>query len=201
MSELDVHSRLIVWLKVALPLVALGVLSTLFLVARTIDPEMAIPYAEVDVAERMREPRMTEPAYAGITSDGSALTVTASEARPDQTDPQSGTARDVRAGLETPDGQITELSAATAEMIGPKRQIAFNGAVQVSSPSGWKVESETMIASMDVTDVFMPTDVRAEGPAGTITANTMRLSEKDDNGRNYVLVFNGNVKLVYLPSP
>ena len=73
---MDSHSRLVGWLKVALPLTALALLSTLFLVARKIDPEAALPYAEVDVAERIREPRMTAPTYAGVTEDGATLTIT-----------------------------------------------------------------------------------------------------------------------------
>lgn len=199
MSEMDIHSKLIVWLKVALPLVALAILSTLFLVARTVDPEMAIPYAEVDVAERLREPRMTEPAYAGITSDGSALTVQASEARPEQAEPNSGSARNVVAGLETPDGRVTKLTSLAARIDGAANQIEFSGSVQVTSPGGWKVQSERMVARMDRTEIEVPTDVMAKGPAGTVTAKSMRLSEKEAGQGDYVLVFKGDVKLIYLP--
>ncbi|MGB3251218.1 MAG: hypothetical protein WBB13_18855, partial [Tabrizicola sp.] len=74
MARVDRHTRLVGWLKVALPLTALAILSTLFLVARRIDPEAALPYAEVDVEDLAREPRMTAPTYAGTTEDGAALT-------------------------------------------------------------------------------------------------------------------------------
>ena len=106
---MDGHSRLVGWLKVALPLLALAILSTLFLVARTIDPEAAIPYAEVDIAERIREPRMTAPAYAGVTKDGATLTLTADEARPEAEG--DGSAVKVHAQLATPDGARTALTA------------------------------------------------------------------------------------------
>jgi lipopolysaccharide export system protein LptC len=78
----NLHSRVVAWLKIILPLTALGILSTLFLFSRTIDPSDAIPYATVDVEERAREPRVTAPAYAGVTSDGARLSMTAAEARP-----------------------------------------------------------------------------------------------------------------------
>ena len=77
MTRGDTHSRLVGWLKLALPLAALVILSTLFLIADRIDPEAAIPYANVDVEDLARDPRMTTPSYAGLTSDGSALTLTA----------------------------------------------------------------------------------------------------------------------------
>ena len=51
----NLHSRLVAILKVALPLIALALLSTLFLFSRKIDPEDAIPYATVDVEDRLRD--------------------------------------------------------------------------------------------------------------------------------------------------
>ena len=81
MARRDRHSRVVGWLKVALPLAALAILSTLFLLSDRIDPEDALPYAEVDVEDLAREPRMTAPTYAGMTTDGAALTLTATEAQ------------------------------------------------------------------------------------------------------------------------
>ena len=77
MARADAHTRVVTWLKIALPLAALAILSTLFLLADKIDPEDALPYAEVDVEDLAREPRMTLPSYAGTTSDGAALSLTA----------------------------------------------------------------------------------------------------------------------------
>ena len=50
----NLHSRLVRVLKIALPLIALLLLSTLFLFSRKINPEDAIPYASVDVDDRLR---------------------------------------------------------------------------------------------------------------------------------------------------
>ena len=43
----NVHSRVVFWLKIILPLLALAILSTLFLFSRRIDTDQALPYAEV----------------------------------------------------------------------------------------------------------------------------------------------------------
>ena len=61
MERIDRHTRVVGWLKLALPLAALVILSTLFLVADRIDPEDALPYAKVDVEGLARAPRMTAP--------------------------------------------------------------------------------------------------------------------------------------------
>lgn len=116
MIEPDTHTRLIGWLKILLPLMALAILSTLFLVARTVNPDDAIPYAEVDVAERLREPRMTAPTYAGLTEDGAALSVAANEARPAADDTTGPSATALIGVLETPDGGRTELVAAARQV-------------------------------------------------------------------------------------
>ena len=97
----NLHSRLVAVLKVALPLIALGILSSLFLLSGRIDPEDAIPYAEVDVAARLREPRMTDAGFAGVTADGAALTLNAAEAKPGAA---GGSAKTVLGRLETSDG-------------------------------------------------------------------------------------------------
>ena len=71
------RSRLIAWLRVLLPLAALAILSTLFLLGRTPDPDDALPYAEVDAEDMVRDPRMTRPEFAGVSKSESEVTVTA----------------------------------------------------------------------------------------------------------------------------
>lgn len=199
MADLDAHSRLITWLKIVLPLVALAILSTLFLVARTINPEDALPYAEVDVEDRLREPRMTDPAYAGLTSDGAALTLTAAEARPDSADPESGTASDLVGRLETPDGVVSDLTAGAARVDSSDRTIFLSAGVTVAQSNGWTITSEEMTAKMDVTDISTKTPVLAEGPAGHLTADSMQLTQATETKGTYLVVFNGSVKLIYQP--
>lgn len=200
MTELDAHSRLIAWLKIVLPLLALAILSTLFLVARTIDPEDAIPYAEVDVEERLREPRMTEPAYAGVTKDGAALTLAANEARPDAADDRSGTAKALSGMLETPDGARTDLTAGAARINSTAGLIFLTDGVEITQSNGWKVTTDAMTASMDRTEVSAVTPVAAFGPAGELTAQAMHLSEDATMPGRYLLVFKGDVKLIYRPA-
>ncbi|MDP2083312.1 MAG: hypothetical protein U0934_18345 [Pseudotabrizicola sp.] len=200
MIDTDFHSRMIGWLKIVLPLLALVILSTLFLVARTVNPDDAIPYAEVDVEDRLREPRMTSPTYAGLTSDGAALTVTADEARPAAETGAGASATALNGLLETPDGGRTELTAGTGQINTAARQILLSGGVTISSSTGWQVQGETMTADMDVTNISVPSAVIATGPAGVVTANALQLTQASGDSGRYLLVFNGAVKLIYQPA-
>ena len=199
-AALDGWSRLVSWLKVLLPLTALGLLSTLFLVSNRINPEDAIPYAEVDVAERLREPRMTAPTYASITGDGSSLVVTAAEARPAQEGVTGSTAQEVIGTLTTLDGEETGLVADTAVMAQDSSDITFTGAVVVTHSSGYTVRTERLVAELERTALRSTTPVQADGPAGQITADAMELEPVATGADSYLLVFNGHVKLVYQPA-
>ena len=111
------RSVIVAWLRVLLPLGALAILSTLFLLSRRPDPDAAIPYASVDAEELARHPRVTAPSYAGVTADGAALTLTAESVTPAGRDPeQGGSASGLRLDWRGADGLTAELTAPQAEI-------------------------------------------------------------------------------------
>lgn len=195
---IDRHSRMVGWLKIVLPLLALVILATLFLLSDRIDPEAALPYAEVDVEGLAREPRMTAPTYAGTTSDGAALTLVASEARPGTESAAAG-AKEPRLRLETPDGATTDLSAASAMLDETGREIVLAGGVTVTTSTGYRLETAEMTAQMDRSGLQSNVTVTATGPAGEIVSGGMTLAEDSRTPGAYLLVFNGGVRLIYRP--
>jgi lipopolysaccharide export system protein LptC len=195
--ERDLHSRIVAWAKIILPLAALMILSTLFLFARAIDPEDAIPYADVDVAERIREPRLTAPTYSGVTSDGSAVTFQALEARPASGDsPARAEVMAVR--VTTPDGGQADLSSAFGTLNTDAGLLTLAGGVTLTTSTGYRVETEAMEARLDRTGLMARSDIRAMAPMGQITAAGMTLQPVPDTDQ-YVMVFTGRVQLTYTP--
>jgi lipopolysaccharide export system protein LptC len=198
MSGADTHSRVVGWLKVALPLAALAILSTLFLLSDRIDPQDAIPYAQVDVEDLARDPRMTAPTYAGTTRDGTALTLTAETARPVGQD-ASAQAATVLARMEMPDGSTAELSAGKVDLDAPAGRLLLSGGVAVTTSSGYLVLTDQVTAALDRTSAESSGPVTAETPAAHLTADRFSLTRTDADGEAYLLVFTGRVKLVYQP--
>ncbi len=194
----DRHTRVVGLLKLALPLLALAVLATLFLLADQIDPEAALPYAEVDVEDRAREPRMTAPSYAGMTSDGASLMLTAQEARP-ETAEAPARASDMVLELTTPDGGLTRLHAAVAVIDQAARQVVLSGGVTVSTDTGYRLETARITAQLDRSGLESRDQVTATGPAGDLQAGGMTLGQDNRTPGAYVLVFNRGVRLVYQP--
>ena len=197
MARGDMHSRLVGWLKVILPLAALAILSTLFLVSRTIDPMDAVPYAEVDVEDRIREPKMTAPEYAGTTSDGAAIAFRARNVRPGEGSAMD--ARTVEAQLDTPDGGSVQMAADAVAMDAAGAHVTLSGGVTMTTSTGYQVKTEGLVAATDRTRLESLGAVEAEGPVGRITAGEMVMSADPDHEGAYLLVFKTGVKLLYRP--
>jgi lipopolysaccharide export system protein LptC len=194
------HSRLVFWLKILLPLTALAILSTLFMVSRKVNPEDAIPYADSDIAARVNEPRLTDAVFAGMTVDGAALTVRAGEARPGVAgSANAGMASDLSGLLETPDGAHSDLAAKTGQLDQAAQLMLLSGGVLVTNSAGYRIEMPGMTVKLDRTGLDSAGAVKATGPVGQITANAMHLGPAEPGKPAYLLVFKGDVRLLYQP--
>lgn len=173
------HSMLVAWAKVALPLAALALLSTLFLFSGKIDPTTASIYAKVDVDALAREPRHPRscrniPARSGATAE------------------------DVIAKLEAASGLVADLSAKSGRIDPSAGDITLSDGVAMQTSTGYRLSTTQMILATDRSKITAPEAVQAEAPFGTITSGSMELSRPAADAP-YDLVFNGGVKLVYQP--
>lgn len=190
-------------LKLVLPLLALGLLSTLFLVSERIDPSRALPFARVDVEDLARDPRVEAPRFAGVTADGGALIVTAQSVRSDARDDSARlfAARDLIAVLTTPDGGVNEMQADTGVIDRRSETLDLSGAVRLQAAAGYEVISDHLHARLDRTYLASPGPVIATGPGVSIAAGGMRLLHRPDaqTDGSYELVFTQGVRLLYDP--
>ncbi|NCO20643.1 MAG: hypothetical protein GW905_01220 [Rhodobacterales bacterium] len=197
----NTHSRLVAWLKVVLPLIALAILSTLFLVSQRTDPQRAIPYSDVEVAAILREQRIDKPDYAGVTSDGSAITMAADSARPDTAD--SVTASALRLRLETPDGGVLSVESGRGQIDTLGGRADMSDGVRIVTSTGYIIETKSLSAALNAADVESGGEITARGPMGQLVAGQMQLraDTSEENTRRYVLVFQAGVHLIYTPHP
>lgn len=193
----NMHSRLVAVLKVALPLLALAIMSTLFLVSRKINPEDAIPYADVDIEDRLRDPKMTGAGLSGMTPDGSAISVTAAEAKADSAG--GGSLQQIIGSIRTLDGKVSELAAAAMRVDAANHVIQLTNGAEFHDSSGYTVSADVLSVATDRTFVESIGPVSVEGPLGQLTADHMIFSSNSGKAGPYVLVFNGQVRLLYQP--
>lgn len=195
----DFYSRLVYWLKIVLPLMALAVLSTLFLASRRIDSDDAIPYADVDVEKLAREPRLSSPEYSGVTSDGAAIWVTAEAARPDPEDSRRVTATGIALVIDAPDGGRSSITAPEGLIDSGAQSLTLSGGVQIENSLGYRLSTGPLWAAMNRTEVLAEGPVQAQAPYGHLSAGGMELRSTPGDAAAHVLVFIGRVKLIYEP--
>lgn len=195
----NTYSRFIAWAKVLLPLVALAILSTLFLFSRSIDPTQAIPYSQVDVEELAREQRIGEPNFAGVTQDGAAVSIAARAARPDPQDSKKVTGTDLSATIDMPVGTRVQIAAPQGVIDAANQVAALSGGITLTTSTGYSVATEGLTTALDRTSVISDGAVTAEGPLGTLDAGQVVLTQHNGDDPAYVLVFKDGVKLVYDP--
>lgn len=193
----NTYSRFVAWGKIALPLMALGLLSTMFLLSRDTDPSLAIPFADIDVNELTKEQRISAPNYAGVTEDGSAISVEASSARPDQTDPNVLHALALEAEIETRAGQVIQLSSVKGEIDTKLSLAKLAGGVVVRTSTGYQIETEAMQAALNTTNISSDLPVTLTGPGTELQAGSMKVTQTEEDGLQ--LIFQNGVRLVYTP--
>jgi lipopolysaccharide export system protein LptC len=190
------YSRLVSGLKVSLPLLALSILSTLFLLSDQPDPERAIPYADVDVAQLARELRLTQPRFAGVMPDGREITLVARTAAPDFDATNAVTTDAVEGRLALGEDDYLFLDAASGRIDIDSRVADLSGGVLAETTQGYRMRSERMHLRLVELGVSVPSEVRVEGPGLTLTAGAMDLSGPSGEA---VLSFTGGVRLLYEP--
>lgn len=182
---------------VVLPVAALLLLSTIFLLARRVNPDDAFPLATVDVSERARDRQLTGPRFTGISREGTAFALSADRARPDADDPRRMTAQAVRLVLDGSGGGRADIVAATGRVDTAGRAVTLDGDVRIVTSTGYDLETDRLSGSLERMEVIAPQQVRGTGPLGTLSAGGMRIDE--DAAGAPRLVFTGGVVLLYLP--
>ena len=197
MAEADRYSRLVFWMKISLPVAALGILSTLFFVAETLDPEAAIPFADVDVERIMTEQGVNGPEFGGVTRNGVAISMTADTITPGDNREKMAANR-LAATFDLPGGGHIDVASDAGFVNSETKEATLEGSARLESSTGYVVTSERFVASFDDARVIADQEVNVFGPAGEITAGGMELvRSKDDD--TYLLVFKSGVRLIYQP--
>lgn len=196
MAAPNTYSRVVAWTKVILPLMALALLSTLFLFSRSPDPERAIPFAEVDVQELAREQRVGNPRIAGTLPDGREVIFTAERAAPALTNPRLISANGVEARIDLDTDAFMLIVSGDALFDTRNETAELTENVTMTNSSGMRLNTATLLLDLAQATADAPQQVHLTGPGVDLTAGSMRLSTVDGND---VALFNGGVRVLYEP--
>jgi lipopolysaccharide export system protein LptC len=192
----DAYSRTVLILKIVLPLIALAILSTLFLLSSRIEPGESIPFAEGEIVDRIQGQQVTGPFFSGVTTNGDRIAFTARQLS--TADAQASTAEDVSAQLDFAAGGSVVLVANQADLQLSSDRVTLSGDILIESTTGYVARSDLVHARLSELDVSSPGEVSAVGPAGSLTAGNLSISTPVDSSA-VQLLFSGGVKLIYDP--
>lgn len=192
------HSRLVAWMKIILPLAALGLLSTLFLISRGFDPARPPQGASIDLERRAHEQGATQAAFAGMTTGGDEVTLQAQTAHPDPSDPRTVNARDVTARLQLVRGGIVDIASQRANMQQAEQSATLLEDVEIETATGYVLRTQRLDTRFDRLFAQSPGAVTGHGPPGDLSAGQMVLQNDPVTGAPH-LRFTSGVKLIYMP--
>ncbi|MEL6204159.1 MAG: LPS export ABC transporter periplasmic protein LptC [Pseudomonadota bacterium] len=191
------YSRFVARAKVLLPLAALAILASLFLLART--PERgALPFVERDLREIVRERSINAPTYTGRTEAGGDISATAEVALPRQDDSDLVDVRVFEGRLVEADGGAMTVSAESGTLNTGDQIIDLAGSVVVITDDGYRLTTDVLGARLDGTLAEAPGPVEVTGPNLRITGGEMQLTTRGEGSGSRV-VFKGGVRLLYTP--
>jgi len=195
----DRYSRNVALLKVAFPLAALALLSTLFLLSRAIETDTAIPFADKEIQDRLRDQQITGPFFSGSTPDGDQISFSAQRLITVEGRVGTNRAEDVVASLRTARGAAFQLNADAVELDIAADSAQLHGDVLLETSTGYRVNTDRVTALISALDITATDGVKAVGPPGKITAGNMRIFTPNPDESTQML-FSGGVKLVYTPN-
>ncbi|WP_306151263.1 LPS export ABC transporter periplasmic protein LptC [Roseovarius sp. MMSF_3281] len=192
------HSRLVAWMKIILPLIALGLLSTLFLISRNVDPTKNVAITGIDLEQRADDLGATNPSFAGVTNRGDQVSIRARQAKPNAQDPEHLLAETVTAKLRLTSGTVIDITSNHAEMHQGRLTANLEGDVHVVTTNGYDLTTQKLDTRLDSLYAETPGPVQGAAPVGTIEAGRMRLDTDKTTGEAHLL-FTDGVKLLYTP--
>ena len=195
------YSTFVRILKIGLPLLSLGILSTLFLFSSRIDLSQPSPIEGVDVDRLIAEQGIGTPQFVGKTTDGAAVHVQAQRAIPNLRPDGGLDATMVQARIDEPSGAVLRLSAPSATFRNQTDDATLSGGVQINSSAGLVVMTDSLEIGRNFDAITAPGTVTATAPFGELQAGAMQITrDSQENGSTgYRIVFNNGVKLVYRP--
>lgn len=193
------YSRLVSWAKIVLPMMALALLSTLFMFSGHDNTSQSIPYSQVEIEDLANDPRISAPNYSGVAGDGTAVSLQAETARPDATDSDVILGQNLIAQLETQEGLKLAIVSDQGVFRNDGRYTTLTGDVNARTSSGFVLRSQEFVADLDGVLLSTQTPVEAQAPFGALNAGKMMLTQTDVENGGHQLVFNNGVKLIYTP--
>lgn len=196
MRSASLYSKFVGALKILLPLAALVLLSTMFMLSRGQESALELASFLGRDGEDALQVGMSAPKFSGATEQGDHVSIQAVHAKPELGGLISAT--QITADLDLTKGGEISLVAAEALIDDTQSQLDLIGAVEITTSTGYVARTQILKMQTDRIAGETQSPVEASGPAGVLSADRLVFTQDDETG-DVQMHFTGNVKLVYEP--
>ena len=183
-------------MKIALPVTAIALIMLIFLVGENRDA--VIDLGDVRNAAALGAGlKLENPRFSGTTEDGDPFILKARSALPDGATPDRIELEAPTGELRMKDGLRLTVEARDGRMFRKDEQLHLMGDVTLVTSNGYTARTERVEMDLARKAAVAPGTVAAEGPAGSIRADRLKVRRVDPEKSDLTLRFEGNVKLIY----
>jgi lipopolysaccharide export system protein LptC len=196
----DRYTRFVTVTKVVLPLIAIGLLGTVFLFTNDDSLEGGFTFSKADLDTLESGMQIVKPRMFGSNSNGDLYDFVADALLPDSLTPSLVEAQKISGEIQYQTGETVQLSAGKAEFMLEGNQLRLSGGMLVVTSDGSRVTGEGLLADLDTGKLISNGAVSATSPLGNIQAGNFRveLVGVDDEEKQMIWFENG-VMLSFKP--
>ncbi len=188
------YSRMVSWLKILLPLIALTVLGTVFLFNSEDSFEAGFTFSRADIETLESGSFIKNPQVNGITKKGEPFHLLADTIRPMDTDDSLFVITNLDVEFQFSTGTWAKVTSGSALMDVSAQTVWFENGGQLETSDGNVAVVDTLHLLMGSGEL-QGSGIVAEGPLGQVSAENFRIESND--GENRVLWFENNVRMRY----
>lgn len=165
------HSRTIGFLKIALPILALGLIGTLIIYSALYRPDHGITIRYASKGTEENTIVMNGARFVGTDKKNEPFEVVARKARQNPDEPSLVELFGVKAHLTMQSGLGLTLVADSGRVDTANKILVLTGPITLTSSDGYKVTTSEARADLDAGTVTGRQPVLAQGPFGSLTAS------------------------------
>ncbi len=195
----DPYSRLVTILKVLLPLIAIGLLSSLFLVQNDNGSGGEITFSAGDLEDLGSGLRVSNPVFSGSSRNADRFRFQADLVVPDAIPPQRADITGLAGEVAFVDGGRLDLVSRRGALDIPAQTLDLEGAVRIETADGYRMETEALRIDLGAGSLSTAVPVTVTGTGGRIEAGDLTVTPTGDTTENRRFLFGNGVRVLYDP--
>ncbi|MFQ3301876.1 MAG: lipopolysaccharide export system protein LptC [Planktomarina sp.] len=194
----DSYSAFVVWVKTLLPILALGMLSTIFLFSGKVDVTQSLPYAKLNIAEIVREQRITKPYFSGVSYNDTEITLSAAYASSDTQNADILNITDLSIILTSEHAKTVRITAGLGTLDATKQKVTVSKDVYLTAMPDFWLKTNSLTVDLQQGVATADTMFQSVTALGTINAGNMIVKTITNDQQ---IIFTNGVRLIYYPKP